>query len=294
MAVKSIWAQGAANGTLAASMAKRRQAFTPWEPNASPPAGTYDPGLDAQSGAIDRGQLYSTQDLETAGSRAEQDYGVQQHQLTTGRDQSLADLLTGHTRAGEDYSTSSTRLGENHATNLESIGRNYQRLGVSQAGAANQRGVATEGSTLAAAFRARQENQGIDTAAEQRTFDRGTQDLNTAHTREGEDYTTQSGRVSSYYDDPQYGQLALAGQGYQRGVDDRATQAGRVGTEAQQGKLDINDVRNSQAQQAGYVAPGKPSNQFTDANGAYNLVVRGTRRYKVRPDGSEEYAGVHH
>jgi hypothetical protein len=146
MAVKSIWAQGAANGTLAASMAKRRQAFTPWAPNASPPAGTYDPGLDAQSGAIDRGQLYSTQDLETAGSRAEQDYGVQQHQLTTGRDQSLADLLTGHTRAGEDYSTSSTRLGENHATNLESIGRNYQRLGVSQAGAANQRGVATEGS----------------------------------------------------------------------------------------------------------------------------------------------------
>lgn len=280
------------NNSLATSLARARNAYTPYLAPVAPPAGTYDPNLDAQLGAVGRGLGYTLQGLDTAGSRAEEDYGQATHALTMGRDQSLADLLRGHTRAGQDFDVSGRRLGEDHTTNLEGIDRGYQRLGASQAGAAIQQGVATEGGTLAAALKARQANQAIDNAAENRQFGRASEDLSTSRSREGEDYGTQTGRVSSYYDDPKYGALANAATGYQRGVDDRATQAGQAGLESTAFGLDTGAQKNFQAQQAGYVAPAKPSNEFSDARGSYKLVVRGTRRYKVRPDGSEEYAGA--
>lgn len=309
----SAWG-GAAPNSLQSSLRLARNAYTPYVAPTSPPAGTYDPALDAQLGAVGRGLGYTLQGLDTQGSRSEEDYGQQRHSLTTGRDQSLADLLKSHTRAGEDfdvtgqrlgedYRTSGTRLGEDHTTNTEAINRNYQRLGVSQAGAAINQGVGTQGGSLAAALKARQANQGIDQSAEDRRFGRSTEDLNTGYgrattdlntsrSREGEDYGTQTGRVSSYYDDPTYGVLAQAATQYQRGVDDRATEAGRAGIEATQFGLDTTAQKNYQAQGAGYVAPAKASNEFSDAKGSYKLVVRGTRRYKVRPDGSEEYAGT--
>lgn len=283
---------GATAGQLGANLRKAANAYTPYVAPAAPPAGTYDPALDAQLGAVNRGYQYTLQGLDTQGSRSEEDYGQQTHALTTGRDQSLADLLRGHTRAGEDFDRTGARLGEDHTTNLESIGRNYQRLGVAQAGAAVQAGVATQGSTLANALRARQENQGLDTSAENRSFGRASDDLSTSRAREGEDYGTQTSRVSSYYDDPKYGALAQAATGYQRGVDDRATQAGQAGIETTQYGLDTTAQKNYQAQGAGYVAPPKPANEFSDAKGSYKLVIRGTRRYRVRPDGSEEYAGT--
>lgn len=279
-------------GALAGYLARARNAYTPYVAPVAPPTGTYDPNLDAQSGAVSRGLGYTLQGIDTAGSRAEEDYGQQKHSLTAGRDQSLADLLSSHTRAGQDFDTSGKRIGEDHATNLATIDRNYQRLGASQAGAAIQQGVATEGGTLAAALKARTANQDIDNTAENTSFGRATDDLNTSRTREGEDYTTQTGRVSSYYDDPTYGAIANAGTQYQRGVDDRANQSGQAGIEATAFGVDTGAQKNFQAQQAGYVAPAKPSNEFSDAKGSYKVVIRGTRRYKVRPDGSEEYAGA--
>lgn len=289
----SAWGKSG-NSSLAAGLRKARNAFTPYDQVvAQPPAGSYDPNLDAQENAVNRGLVYTTQDVNTAGSRAEQDYGQTVHGLTTTRDRSLSDLLRGHTRAGEDFDRSGTRMGEDHTTNTQSIDRSYQRLGTSQTGAAAQQGVATQGSTLANALRARRENQGIDQAAEDRSFTRGTENLSTARTREGEDYGTNTGRVTEDYNDPNYGHLARAGTDYQRGVDDRATTLGRAGTEAAQYGLDSTAQRNFQAQQSGYQAPPKPSNEFEDAKGSYKLVIRGSRRYKVRADGSEDYAGVH-
>lgn len=279
-------------GALSGLLARYRNQYTPYVAPTAPPAGTYDPNLDAQNGAVQRGLGYTLGGIDTQGQRSETDYGVQVHGLTTERDQTLADLLKGHTRAGQDFDQSGQRLGEDHTTNLETIGRNYERLGAQQAGAAIGAGTATQGGTLAAALKARQANQGIDDAAENRSFGRATTDLGTARSREGEDYSTQTGRVSTAYDDPTYGALAQAGTAYQRGIDDRATSAGQAGVEAGQFGLDTTAQKNFQAQQAGYVAPAKPSNEFSDGKGPYKLVIRGTRRYKVRPDGSQEYAGA--
>jgi hypothetical protein len=98
--------------------------------------------------------------------------------------------------------------------------------------------------------------------------------------------------VTSYYNDPTYGHAGAGGDGLSARGRHRATQAGQAGIEATQFGLDTTAQKNFQAQQAGYVAPARPSNEFSDAKGSYKLVIRGTRRYKVRPDGSEEYAGT--
>jgi hypothetical protein len=284
--------QNAMQTSLAAALRKQRLAFTPYTAPTSPPAGTYDPTLDSQLGAVQRGLGYTLGGLDTTGQRAEVDYGQQTHDLTTQRDQSLADLLSSHTRATQDFATQGARLGEDHTTNLDTITRNYQRLGAQQAGAAQQAGVATEGGTLAAALKARTANQGLDDTAENTSYGRATSDLATQQQRESDDYATQTGRVTSAYNDPTYGSLAQAGTAYQRGIDDRATQAGQAGIEATQYGLDTTAQKNFQAQQAGYVAPARPSNEFSDAKGSYKLDIRGTRRYKVRPNGSIEYAGT--
>jgi hypothetical protein len=51
--------------------------FKPWKPYVppKPPAGSYDPALDAQRAAAQRGLGDLTQDVETAGTRANVDYG---------------------------------------------------------------------------------------------------------------------------------------------------------------------------------------------------------------------------
>jgi hypothetical protein len=284
--------QNAMQTSLAAALKKSRLAFTPYTAPTAPPAGTYDPALDSQLGAVQRGLGYTLGGLDTQGQRAEVDYGQQTHDLTTQRDQTLADLLRNHTRADADFTTNSSRLGEDHTTNLDSITRNYQRLGAQQTGADIGAGTATQGGTLAAALKARQANQGLDDDAENRSFGRASTDLNTAHQREGEDFTTANDRTTSYYNDPTYGTLAQSATAYQRGQDDISTQRGQAGIEATQFGLDTTAQKNFQAQQAGYVAPARPSNEFSDAKGSYKLVIRGTRRYRVRPDGSEEYVGT--
>lgn len=282
-----------AGNSLASSLARMRRAYTPFAQATSPAAGTYDPNLDAEAGAVKRGAGYTIAGLDLAGSRSEEDYDQARHGLTTTRDQTLADFLSTHTRNTEDFEKTGTRLNEDHATNLAGIGRGYQRLGVQQTGAAVQQGVGTQGGTLAAALAARRGNQDIDNSAENRQYGRATDDLATSRQREGEDYGTQTSRTRAAYDDPKYGALVNAGTQYQRGIDDRVLQRGQVGIEAgQAANIDIPAQKNFQAQQAGYVGPQKPSNEFADAKGPYRLEIRGTRRYKIRPDGTPEYAGV--
>jgi hypothetical protein len=233
------------------------------EPSAPPP-GFYDPALDAQGRASDRGLEQLLQDLGKGGTRAEDQRTIDKGQVNQTADWSLADLLTGKNREGEDYGTATGRLGEDHATNLASILRNYSRLGQSQAGAAVSQGL-LGGSTFAKAKAARDENQGLDTTAENTQFGRQGADLLSQHNRFGEDYTTQTGRVGTQRDQ----QLGDIERLFGYGVVDRADQGQRATNENTFFHQDLGGQRLYQAGQAGWTAPAPPAQPFTvTASGA--------------------------
>jgi hypothetical protein len=209
-------------GTLAT-----RSKRTPAPVSDRPPAGFYDPSLDAQQRASGRGLSDLLADTTTAGSRAESDYQLGNNQLKTTAGRSLADLLRGNQREGQDYSTS-----------LADLSRSFQRLGQSQAQSAASKGLGQ--GALAAAMKARTANEAIKR-----------QPLDTAHQRAGEDYTTQTGRVN---EDLSSG-LAENARQYQYGVDDRATDVGRAQRENLFFGQDIGAQKLFQAGQAGWTIP---------------------------------------
>jgi hypothetical protein len=197
-----------------------------------PPPGQYDPALDAQGRAGDRGLAQLLQDLGKAGTRAESQYTIDKGQINQGADWSLADLLTGHNREGEDYGNSTRDLNTS-----------YQRLGQSQAGHAVQAGV-QGGGTFAAALAARTTNQQHDQSG-----------LDLAHTRSGEDYNTQTGRVNT----SRRQQLDDAARLYGYGVVDRADTGQRATNENTFFGQDLGDQKLYQATQAGWMPPSAPT-----------------------------------
>jgi hypothetical protein len=242
-----------------------KMAFTPFEYPTSPPAGTYDPALDAQLEAAKRGYGDLTQDTEQGYQRGQTDYLTSTAEATQARDNSLADTLRARAREGTDYQTQ---------TGL--VGRKYRQIGDSQAQQAGQTGQ-IRGGALAGALAARTENQGIEQGA-----------IDTQHTRFGEDSNTQEQRIHQAYDTPDTGILAKLQTAFQRSQDDAATGLSRGGRELGFYGLDTNTAKFAQAAQAGYTPPQKPSNEFSDAKGPYRLIMRGGVAYKQRPNGKLE------
>jgi hypothetical protein len=249
--------------------------FTP-APPAVPPAGFYDPALDAQDRAGDRGLAQLLQDLGKQGSRAEDQRTIDRGQVNQGADWSLADLLRGSQREGADYGTATGRLGEDHATNTATIGRNYQRLGQSQAGAAQMAGVA-QGGTFAAAKAARDTNQGLEQGAEDLGFNRTGADLLRDHMRYGEDNTTSVDRTKTTRDQ----QLGDVDRLFGYGVVDRADTAQRGTNENTFFGQDVGAQKLYQAGQQGWVAPGTTlpnyNNYLDSTKKKKGTVVAGTQ-----------------
>lgn len=216
--------------SLAAAL--RAPTFTPTPTTVTPPAGYYDPSLDAQGRAGGRGLTQLLQDLAKAGSRADSQLAIDKGQINQGADWSLADLLTGHNREGQDYTQ-----------NTADLGQSYQRLGVSQAGRAAQAGL-LGGGTFAAAAAARGANQAHDQAG-----------LDLAHSRANEDYNTQAG-TNGRINTVRQQQLDNADRLYGYGVADRGDQGQRATDENTFYQQDLGAQKLYQAGQAGWVAPG--------------------------------------
>lgn len=252
--------------TLGSKMAK---GFTPFEFPTSPPQGTYDPALDAQLRQATRGYGDLQQDTEQGQERGQSDYATSTAEATINRDRTLADTLRARAQEGQDYGTQ---------TGL--VTRKYGQQGVSQANAASAQGV-SRGGTLGAALAARTENQGIEQGA-----------IDTSHKRFGEQSALSEARTNQDYGAPDTGIFAKLQRGYQYGQDDLATQLARGGRELGFYGQDIGEARFGQAAQAGYSPPVKPSNEFSDAKGSYRLIIRGSQRYKQRPNGKLEPAGA--
>lgn len=284
--------------SLAAALKKKPTGFTPYAAPTTPPAGTYDPAIDAQGGAAQRGYDYLFGNVADANSRGTAELGFQIQGLARNRDRSLADLLADKTRFGEDQATTGAREGQNYGIATQDLATNYTRMGHQQAGVAAQAGVSA-GGTLAAALAKRTANQQHDQSAIDLQHTRFGEDQQTAAQRYNSAYDLNVARVGEDYADNDLGAIGAAKRGEAYQVNDRGTQLQQAGIENVNYQADLGDQRWYQAAQGGYAAPGRgepggpPSNEFTDPSGAsYRIVVRGTRRYRQNPDGSESFVGT--
>lgn len=142
-----------------------------------PPVGTYDPAIDYNASASNRGFGQTVNDAQTAYEQGQQDYTLGLGDLTTGKTRSLADLLTGENRLNQDYGF---QTGENQ--------RQYGILGRQQSERAAQQGIQSQG-LLAKSAQVRGANQARDQGQLDLTHNRGLEDIGTNRTRVGEDFT---------------------------------------------------------------------------------------------------------
>jgi hypothetical protein len=227
----------------------------------SPPPGTYDPALDAQLRAAQRGYGDLTLDTEQGAQRGQSDYVTSTAEATQNRDRSLADILRSRARESTDYDTSTT-----------GVKRRYGQLGdvqSEQAGATGQ----TRGGGLAAALAARTANQGIEQGA-----------LDTQHARFGEDSSLSETRTHQDYEAPDTGIFAKLQSAYQRQQDDAATGLTRAGRELTFFGQDTGEAKFAQAAQAGYQPP---TAGFTAKPGVDSKGNRGT--WHTYPDGRKVF-----
>jgi hypothetical protein len=231
-------------------------AFTPYSPPPIP-SGYYDPALDAQRDAASRGLLNTEQDIGLAGRRGAEDYGLDPNDPTYGYS-AVGTIERNYGRDTADLATARSNEGVDYGRNVEKLTRSYQQLGRQQGEQARKYGVTSGGIALLSAAK-RAENQGL----EQR-------DLDTAHQRNVTQFDTTGNRLGEDHG------LALgqARTTYDRGVADRGTGLSRARTEDQFYGLDVGQQKQFQAQQAGYVAPSGPSNQFTRPDGKTVQTVR--------------------
>lgn len=193
-------------------------------PAPSPPMGTYDPSLDYNAGAADRGYHQTLNDAETQYAQGQQDYGL-----------GLGNLLTQHDRAAHDLNLQ-----------MDNVRRNYQILGHQQSDAAAAHGI-TSGGLLALSASRRADNQAHDLSP-----------LQEAQQRNNEDYTNQKNLLSlqnarqfggfegNVLTDPFTGQPIFG---------TLATGVARAGAENTAYQNAINAQKIYGAQQGGYIAP---------------------------------------
>jgi hypothetical protein len=175
-----------------------------------PPAGTYDPGLDAGFRAAGRGYGDLRQDLERDGERASSAYGL------------------GTSRLGEDFGLQMGRFGEDEAFGRSEISRGFARLGSAQSDQAAAMGVSAGGATAESAGK-RAAAEGIQQGQLAQRFARARADLETQRSRGMDDMGTEfqygqsdratvgarAGRENTFYgqdvSDQRYFQAAQSG-----------------------------------------------------------------------------------
>lgn len=247
------------------------QTFRAYQPPL-PPAGSYDPALDAQRAAAARGLLDLTQDVGTANLRGTVDYGLQRDDIGRASTRGVEDLNSQQDglersfgRNMTDLGTARTRTGEDYTRNVQMLTRSYQQLGNRQGQQMRATGVAGGGAALQAA-RKRAENMALDKQPMDTNLDRFNADNTLAQQRLGQDRQVglnaigrSRGRLGEDTD-LAYGKLALtsAPPGAQgpfggREFQDRTTQLTRAQREASAFGLDLDAQRLYQAAGAGWV-----------------------------------------
>jgi hypothetical protein len=244
--------------------------FKPWSPwNSSPPAGTYDPALDAAKGAAGRGYGDLQQDVGRDNLRDTVDYGLGREDIIRQGMQSEQDRQTAFAREGEDYNR-----------NVALLSRAFKLKGNVQSQQANQYGV-LRGGTLLQAARKRAENEALQR-----------QPMDTAHSRFQADSATQQQRLSEGANTA-LGRLALmmappdasnpmGGRSFQ----DRTTTLTRAGRENTQFGIDTEAQKGFQAAGTGWDPGVRPKGEYVSpTKGPWRIRDVGGIRYRVDPSG---------
>ena len=239
---------------------QQRHGFTPFKPRTRPPAGRYDPALDAAERAGNRGLADLLADSGTGRTRAATDYGL-----------GLANIDQEYGRATQDLDTGLARTREDYNTNVATLDRNYQQLASAQSQNAALSGTDQGGTVLAAAM-ARAQNRAVEQAPLETMLSRYTADDATNRTRLLENVNAQKGAL---------------GTEYERQGQDWTTQAARAQRENTQFGLDTSEQRFYQAKLAGYKAPHKPKNEKTKKGVTYRVSGQGPGRVYTLPTGKQ-------
>ena len=141
-----------------------------------PPVGTYDPAIDYNASAANRGFQQTSNDAATAYEQGQQDYGIGLGDLLRGRDRNLHDLDRGQIRLDQDY-----------GRQTQDLGHQFTILGRQQAERAAQQGITSQG-LLGKSAQVRRENQIHDQSALDLAHNRGLEDITVQRGRTGEDY----------------------------------------------------------------------------------------------------------
>lgn len=205
---------------------------------AGPPAGSYDPALDAQRRAAGRGLGDLTADIGTAGTRDTVDYGLSREEIQRNQSRGLEDLTQSRDRGLQDIDR-----------NVQMLQRNYARLGDQQRQSINAAGLGGGGAALQAASK-RTANEAFDQAPLDQARTRIGEDFTRQSTRLGEDASSQLGRLALDSAPPDAGN-PLGGRSFQ----DRTTQLTRAQREDTQFGLDVGEQKAFQAAQSGWVPP---------------------------------------
>ena len=243
MARKPTWLQTHTMNAWGSVVSPGRPVATkpPWTPfvaQTNPPPGTYDPSLDAQLAATQRGYGDLQTDTGIQNQRAQDDFNLQSGHLADLLQQHLADLSTGRDRAHQSYLDATA-----------GIQRDFTNLASAQQGQAAAAGGFGAGGALQQALQKRMANQALAQAPVDRAEQNNVTDYNTAVTRanQGENFDI--------------GQLGLQ---LSRGNEDRANQLQRAGRETTQMGVDVGSQRWYQAGAMGYDPGQKPANEHTD------------------------------
>lgn len=212
-----------------------------------PPVGTYDPTIDYNAGASQRGFENQRDDASTAYSQGKEDYGLDLGDLTRGRDWALENLARDETRLTEDFRSQTAELG-----------RQYGILGRQQGERAAQQGITSAG-LLSKSKTQRDANQTREQIGLNRQLTRGREDIGTARTRTNENFNQGKtrldlgfGRVFGGFQGNQWNN-PLTGQPM---VGSLLTGTTRAGTENTQFQTFSGQQRAQQAADNGYIAPG--------------------------------------
>jgi len=255
----------------------RRWSFTPYQPSPVP-MGFYDPALDAQQRAAQRGLADLRQDIGTQGTRDTVDYGLGRDDIQRQAARSLADLGTSRQNQVADIGTSRQRVDEDYQRNLAVMQQGYQRLGVRQQQQAAGAGVLDGGALLQAAAK-RSSNMAQDKSLLDAQRDRALADLATQEQRLGQAADLQQGRIGEDQD-VALGRLGLEAAPPDAGnplggrrFQDRTTQLTRAERENTQFGIDVGAQKAAQAAANQYKPARIPGRQFIDAQGNPRRIV---------------------
>jgi hypothetical protein len=242
--------KGSAGQTTRGLGATGFNGFTPWTPP-PPPTGSYDPSLNQQLGASQRGIEDLRQDVATGNLRAGVDYGLDRDDILRSRGRGYADLDRSSHYAAEDLNSQTAALQ-----------RSYAQLQRRQAEGSRASGVLSQGLALQAAQK-RAENYAIDRAPMVESWRRAQTQNQISRDRLTEDTDQGLGRLDL---------------GYQRGWQDRnLTQLPRAEREAAEFGLDVDEMKGFQASQYGWEPAGMPKGMGTNRQG---------KQYIDRPEGN--------